>query len=239
MKQISIAFCAPNANIPINYHHEVQSLIYTLLGGNERKDTQYHDKGVGQRQYKLFTFSLLRGRSTIENKRITFEEIIYLDVRSVYNNFCDALAEELERKPMLNLCGQPLTVQSSEIKERSITERKLNIRMLSPLEVHTTDENKHTHFYTPLDREFSEQINANFQRKWKAYTGNPPMGNIEITALNVTVKDKSVTKYKDTYINGWLGDYTLTGNSEYLNFLYYCGLGSRNSSGFGMFNVLY
>ena len=31
MKQLSIAFSAPNINIPINYHHEVQSLIYNLL----------------------------------------------------------------------------------------------------------------------------------------------------------------------------------------------------------------
>ena len=238
MNQISIAFCAPNANIHINYHHEVQSLIYTLARSAEnKKDAQYHDKGVGQRQYKLFTFSMLRGRNTIKNKRITFEEMIYLDVRGVYNNFCDDIAAELERKPTLNLCGQPLTVHSAEVKERGITDSRLNIRMLSPLEAHTTEKNKHTRFYMPLDRDFSEQINANFQRKWKAYTGNPPIGNIEIAALSVNSKDKYVTTYKGFYINGWLGEYTLTGNPEYLNFLYYCGLGSRNSGGFGMFKI--
>ncbi|MDR0287012.1 MAG: hypothetical protein LBI03_04795, partial [Clostridiales bacterium] len=72
MKSISIAFSAPSITIPINYHHEVQSIIYRLLRGIKSEDVQLHSEGEGLRQYKLFTFSSLRGRNTIKNKRITY-----------------------------------------------------------------------------------------------------------------------------------------------------------------------
>ena len=238
MKQISMAFTCANADFPINYHHEAQSLIYTLLRDAESEGMQYHGEGIGTRQYKLFTFSSLRGRSRVVNKRIIFEEMIYLDVRSVNNQFCDDLAASLKVSPAITLCGQSLAVRFVNKEERIVSDSRINIRMLSPMEVHTTDENNHSYYYTPLDKDFSGQINANFQRKWEAYTGNIPVGAIEIAAVNVGVKDKYVTTYKGTHINAWRGEYVLTGNPEYLNFLYYCGLGARNSSGFGMFETV-
>ncbi|MCL2425311.1 MAG: CRISPR-associated endoribonuclease Cas6 [Oscillospiraceae bacterium] len=238
MKQLSIAFNAPNINIPINYHHEVQSLIYHLLRDADDEVLHDHVTGVGMRQYKLFTFSSLRGRSSVRNKRITFDEIFYLDVRSVRDVLCDSLESALKKSSELQLCGQELTLHFVKSEERTIMENKLHIKMLSPLEVHTTDADNRTSYFTPLDQEFSKQINANFKRKWTAYTGNPPVGDIDILAINVSAKDKYVTSYKGIYINGWRGEYTLSGNPEYLNFLYHGGLGARNSDGFGMFEVI-
>ena len=238
MKQISLAFYAPGASLPINYHHEVQSLIYALLRDTNPKCVQYHDGGAGLRQYKLFTFSSLRGRNKIANKRITFEEMIYLDVRSVNDYFCDSLVAALEENPSPLICGQKLNVRFADSKERIISGGRLNIKMLSPLEVHITGADNHSYYYTPLDTDFSNQMNANFQRKWAAYTGNPPVGGIDIAVVNVGARDKYVTTYKGIHISGWRGEYTLAGNPEHLNFLYYCGLGARNSSGFGMFEVI-
>ena len=230
------------------YHHEVQSLLYTLQRGGDGEGAQYHnegfhnkgfhDEGLGTRQYKLFTFSTLRGRNMIANKRIIFNEVIYLDVRSVRGCLCDQLELALKENPAVELCGQALTVKSIKTTELIITEDKLNIRMLSPLEVHTTGESKYSYYFTPLDKDFNEHINANFQRKWAAYTGNRPVSDITLTAVNVGARDKYVTTYKSTHINAWRGEYLLTGNPEYLNFLYYCGLGARNASGFGMFEVI-
>ena len=237
MKQISIAFSCSGADLPINYHHEVQSLIYTLLRDAEGEGIAYHGEGLGVRQYKLFTFSSLRGRCRVANKRIVFEDMIYLDVRGVNNHFCDNLAAALKEGATVNLCGQALSVQSVKCVERIICDGRINIKMLSPIEVHATGEDGHSYYFTPLDKDFAEQINANFQRKWVAYTGNLPVGRVDIEVVNVGAKDKYVTTYKGIYINGWRGEYALEGNPEYLNFLYYSGIGSRNSSGFGMFEV--
>ena len=39
-------------------------------------------------------------------------------------------------------------------------------------------------------------------------------------------------------ISGWYGEYYLVGKRKYLDFLYQTGLGSKNSQGFGMFDVI-
>jgi len=49
---------------------------------------------------------------------------------------------------------------------------------------------------------------------------------------------KLVTKYQGSYIEAWYGNFILSGKRKYLDFLYQTGLGSKNSQGFGMFNII-
>ena len=239
MKQISIAFSAPGLTIPFNYHHEVQSLLYHLL--RDDKEGQWHDNSLtygASRHYKLFTFSSLRGPKKIVNSRLCFERLVYLDVRSVRDDFSEALLKALQQKPPLLLFGQPLTPDSVKTGGILITADDLQIKMLSPLTVHKTDETGKTYYYTPLDLEFSEKINENFRRKYTAFSGEEPSAGIKIIPGKISTGDKYVTTYKGIHITAWRGKYWLTGCAEYLNFLYYCGLGARNLDGFGMFEVL-
>ena len=237
MKNISITFSAPALSIPINYHHEVQSLIYRLL--SSENGINWHDCGAayGSRQYKLFTFSSLRGHKKIAEGRINFERLVYLDVRSVREDFCDALLKALKQNPPLILCGQPLAIESLKTGGALITADDLQIKMLSPLTLHQTDEAGVTYYYTPLDVEFAGQINENFRRKYIAFSEEEPSGGIKIIPSRVSARDKYVTTYKGIHITAWRGEYQLLGRPEYLNFLYYCGVGARNSEGFGMFEI--
>lgn len=239
MKNVSITFSAPSLTIPLNYHHEVQSLLYRLLRDNSGANN-WHDSGAayGLRQYKLFTFSSLRGKRSILNDRICFENLVYLDVRSVRDDFCGALLSALKTDDAISLFSQPLTVQKVKSSSEHITADRINIKMLSPLTVHKTDEAGITYYYTPLDNCFSEQINNNFLRKYSAYIGHTPISSVSIVPVRIGARDKYVTKYKGIHIAGWRGEYQLSGYPEYLNFLYYCGLGARNSDGFGMFELV-
>ena len=51
---------------------------------------------------------------------------------------------------------------------------------------------------------------------------------------------KYVTLYKNPniYITGYNGYYIIEGNPKYIEFLYYTGLGARNSCGFGCFDIV-
>ena len=247
MKNILIAFCAPSLSIPLNYHHQVQSLLYHLLQV-ENTDIELHDKGVsyGARQYKLFTFSSLRGEKKIIDDQICFDKIIYLDVRSVREDFCNSLLKSLSANIELQLFGNPLMLNSVKWNDPKIKSNNLKIKMLSPLTVHKTDARGYINYLSPLDSQFAEEINNNFSRKYYAFYGHNPSANIIIKARAVGAQDKYLTLYKkahnagekDIYITGWRGEYELSGQPEYLNFLYYCGLGARNSSGFGMFELV-
>lgn len=234
MKQLSIAFQTDGGALPLNYQYGIQSMLYNALrnGGDDR----WHDGGaaVGKRRFKLFVFSQLRGNRIVEGKRIRFTDRVYLDVRSVRDDFCDTLAESFARFPEVNLCGVSLRVEAMKISIEEIVWDTLDIRMLSPLTVYESREN-YTHYFTPLDPEFGERVNANFQNKYRAFCGEDPRSSVGLVPLSVGAKDKTVTRFKGIYVTAWKGEYRLSGHPDDLTFLYYTGLGSKNSGGFGMF----
>ena len=237
MKQLAIAFQTGGGSLPLNYQYGIQSMLYGVL--RDSGDDFWHDAGakVGSRRFKLFVFSQLRGRRIMEGKRIRFTDRVYLDVRSVRDDFCEALADSFARFPELNLCGVPLRVEAMKLSTEEIVWDTLAIRMLSPMTVYESREN-HTRYFTPLDAEFGERISANFRNKFRAFYGKDPRGGVELVPLSVGAEDKTVTRFKGIYITAWKGEYRLAGYPDDLTFLYYTGLGAKNSGGFGMFEPL-
>lgn len=240
MKSISITFSAPGITIPINYQYGVHSMLLNVLRNAGPEFEHWHDESMdyGKRQYRLHTFSSLRGTKTVAGKKITFNDLIYLDVRGVREDFCDALISALKKVDFVTLYHQSISIISMKHSQPKIEADNIHIKMLSPLTIHRTDESGKSYYFTPLDLEFSEQINQNFKRKFSAHSGHEVPDGIILKPFQIGQKDKVVTVFKNTIITAWRGEYTLIGNPEHLNFLYYCGLGDRNSNGFGMFEVI-
>ena len=51
----------------------------------------------------------------------------------------------------------------------------------------------------------------------------------------VREQDRNVTSFHIARIEGYKGMYRIEGDGDIIDFLYYAGLGERNSQGFGMF----
>jgi CRISPR-associated endoribonuclease Cas6 len=240
MQTLSLKFKAPGLTIPLNYHHPLQSMIFNLLYSVDNAPL-FHDEGFhyGNYLYKLFTFSLLRGQKEINQGKITFRDLIHLDIRSIRSDFCAKLREAVRDRSFATLCGQTLNIDKIAVDSAFIADKEFKIHMLSPLTIHKRREDGEDKFLTPLDRDFREEINLNFKRKYAAFYGEEPAGDIQISVDNINSRDKYVTKFKaESHITGWFGDYTIAGKPEYLNFLYYVGLGDNTSAGFGMFEVI-
>ena len=76
---------------------------------------------------------------------------------------------------------------------------------------------------------------SNYENKYRAVTGNEP----EPLAIEpLDPQRKIVTRFKETWINGYKGSYALTGSHRALEFVYNAGLGVKNSAGFGMLERL-
>ena len=62
----------PELVLPINYHHILQSIIFKAIEKTPEYEKNIHDYGYenGKRIYKLFQFSLLKGKYKIEQKNI-------------------------------------------------------------------------------------------------------------------------------------------------------------------------
>ena len=62
--------------------------------------------------------------------------------------------------------------------------------------------------------------------------------DIAIRKVENSSTRKIDTRYKGSYINAWYGTFQLKGKRKYLDFLYQTGVGSKNSQGFGMFEII-
>lgn len=222
--------------LPINYHHMLQGIIYRHMEASHGYSDYMHEQGFsyGNRHFKLFTFSLLRGKYEIKGKYIVFRQEVSFEVSSPEIFMIRILAESMLHKG-ISYGGQYFPEVEIYLSDEMIEEEWIDIKMLSPISVYSTDKSTgKTYFYTPQDELFGQMVNENFIRKYQACYGVEPDEDIRIESLRVRAGDKYVTKYKNYYISGWMGEYRLGGRRKYLDFLYQAGLGSKNSQGFGM-----
>ena len=226
--------------LPINYQHIMQGIIYNSLHSIAGYGDFLHNNGYefGERQYRLFTFSRLYGRYRIEKEHIIFKDHVSFEVRSTDNILLRILQENILQNG-IQYRNQKYYGVTAVIKDETIEEEEIRIRMLTPIVAYETDAlTKKTNFFIPDQEEFYYSVQDNFIRKYSAYADCEVREEIEFFPLKVTDKDKCVTKYKGIYMTGWLGEYLLKGKRKYLDFLFQVGIGSKNAQGFGMFQVI-
>ena len=226
--------------LPIGHHHILQSMIYHNLKTYPEYSRYLHDSGYSEqnRHFKMFTFGPLRGRYQIRNKEICFTDTISLEIRSPEPMMIRILEESVRENGVTFGSNRSIWIRT-KLDDKTVEQDKIHIRMQSPVTARSTDPvSKRTTFYNPEDPEFCVKINENFARKYKALYGMEPTGNISIEPVRVTGRDRYVTKYQGFFIFGWLGEYVLSGERKYLDFLYQTGLGEKNAQGFGMYKIL-
>jgi len=245
--RIKLTFQAEkNIIIPVQYNYFVQSMIYNNIS-KELSDF-LHDHGfmINGRQFKLFTFSRLMGHFKMKNGKIEFTPPVDLIVASPVERFLRELAEGMLRNDNLNICGQKLMLTSiavfQDFEDMDFNEEVL-IKMLSPVVAYNTVKKSgrsRTIYFSPWDEWFSELIRMNLERKYQLIYGESIQdGDIKIEPLGP--RDErycKVLEYKDTVIKGWNGIYRLKGDRRLIKVAYEAGLGSKNSQGFGCFEII-
>lgn len=226
--------------LPIGHHHILQSVIYHNLKAYPEYSRHLHDLGYSEknRHFKMFTFGPLSGRYRIRSKEICFTDTIQFEIRSPEPMMIRILEESVKENGITFGSTRSAGIRT-KLNDKTVEQDMIHIRMKSPVTVRSTDPiSKRTTFYNPDDPEFSMKINDNFVRKYKAFYGIEPTGRISVEPVRITDRDRYVTKYQGFFIRGWLGDYVLSGERKYLDFLYQTGLGEKNAQGFGMFDVI-
>lgn len=166
---------------------------------------------------------------------ITFPEGFYFYISSPIERFITELSTVL-------LC-QNVKLEEQNIKISNLTNISMPliadrhiIRTLSPIVTVITDrESKKTVFPTPESIEFRQLIKNNLIQKALLFNSDFIEREINIKPLKTK---KVVINYKDFYITGYDGLFELNGDSELIKTAYLTGLGSKNSQGFGMVEVI-
>ncbi|ADL06871.1 CRISPR-associated protein Cas6 [Thermosediminibacter oceani DSM 16646] len=233
--------------LPIHYNHIIQGMIYSNL--TQEFAEFMHEDGFpwGKRRFKLFTFSRLEGKfRMVEGGRIEFEPPFSFIVSSPLERFLRELAGGLLKNDDLSLAGRRVVLENvtvhAAVEDHDLGDR-IKINMLSPVVAYKTlveGGKKRTLYLTPLQEEFGELLKNNLLKKYAVLTGQEPgERKFEIKpAFPLSEKHCKIIKYKDVIIKGWMGVYTLRGDPALLKIAYDAGLGSKNSQGFGCFEIL-
>lgn len=232
MNSYNITFKTKNLIIPINYHYQVQSLIYTIIRNGGCSDL--HDKSEGSKKFKFFTFSLLSG-GKFENKKLKFKNHLYLTVRILDKDICKSF--ETGIKGELKFFNQKIELQQIVINKVEFNSNKYLISLKSPINVDRTVDGIRI-FYSPTNPKFNEILINNFKDKYFDYYNESAGDTISLKPVGNNKKYVTLYKKPNIYITGYNGYYIIEGNPMYIEFLYYTGLGARNSCGFGCFEIV-
>lgn len=228
--------------LPINYNHILQGIIYTAASSSNKSFTQkLHDNGTTNsselnNKFKLFSFSKIIGKYYIQNKQIYFTDRMFFEVRSVDSYFIHLVYEGLLKNGIR--FKDRIIKPDLKIEDKVITTNSVYVQTLSPIVAIKKTDDKSTCYLSPMDNDFMTYINNNFYKKYQTYYNNTPNTDLDIVVADVSYRDKCVTKFKGIYINAWNGKFYIDSEPEYLTFIYNVGLGSRNSQGFGLLNII-
>jgi len=231
-------------SVPIHYNHYIQGFIYNSI--SPKLAQILHDYGfpLEKRKFKLFTFSRILGKYNANSSDgvIAFSSPFKIIISSVMKQFIQEIGEELLRKETLRIASNVVSVISVEVSDFPIDQSKIRIKMLSPVTIYSTlsssNGRKKTYYYNPFEREFSQLLSGNAKKKLKAFYNKDSRGGIQLSGQNLSNKNEKIISYKGTVIKGWMGVYELSGDPELIKIVYDTGLGSKNSQGFGCFELL-
>lgn len=247
MKSIKI-WLMPRDTIVLPFAHSsvLQGLVYALLSFDPEYASALHElKNGSKNAIKLFCFSDLLGRyENIRNtKTLIYRDKCIFEIRAFDDKIIDIIEQRLQNDPCFSLNNCECKVTGIETSTRRLFDTYMAFSAITPITVYRSNEN-HSVYYSFEDAEFYELVENNLRAKYALIYGKEYDGEFLFKCLRADEKAKCVTRYvkhdngescknKDTLITGYYGYYMLKASSEMLEVAYYCGIGSKNSMGFG------
>jgi len=241
--QLTIFFSVPRpVALPVQYGPLLQGLVYRQME-NPVLRSYLHEQGfaLGKRRFKLFTFSRLTGRA-VSYDRVSGRLVLTPPLRLVVCSPIPFILQELGtgflRQGRVRLGDVFLEVKEMATAAPRATGQAIRVRMLSPLVTYSTlsgtDGRSYTYYYSPFEPRFEELVGANLAKKHLLIHGRPAPGDgFGIRPVRVEDRDLKITRYKETVIKGWMGEYELRGDPGFLQVALDAGLGAKNSQGYG------
>ncbi|MDQ7065013.1 MAG: CRISPR-associated endoribonuclease Cas6 [candidate division KSB1 bacterium] len=258
--QLSLIPLNPKTAVPINYNYPLSAAIYKIIGRAAPDYAQWlHDHGyVGptERRMKLFTFS----RLNIPKVRMEHGTLIAGDDRPWLLQIASPMEDEFVQNFVLGLfesqkleIGGPRAVgrfliESVEALPMPVFREEMRGKTLSPIVASTMRDYQgklQPYYYRPTDAELPEAIRKNLLSKYEIVFGKAcsvPEIQVQFDMDYYHRKQGKVTRLwrikegtpEETRVKSFEMPFKIRGNPELMRIAWECGLGDKNSLGFGM-----
>ena len=232
--KITLASGSGEYRIPFNYNYQLSSLIYRKIADLDLA-SELHISS----DFKFFTFSQIY----VPRRRVTKKGIIskdgklhfYISSPNDYliQSMVEAYLEDLE----VTFRGDRLQVQEVELLKKLEFNKSAEFKTMSPVMARIKRDDKIWDL-NPGDLQFYTALQKNLLNKYRAFHGRyngdeylkiaPDMGSVK--RKRITIKKDSMETYHRAYQMRFMAE----GDPRLLEFIYDCGLGEKNSMGFGM-----
>ncbi len=237
--RVTMDFITDNGlKLPIQHKECIQGLLYKHMAPATGKFL--HDNGyIGPtgRIFKMWTFSNIHAKLCHDTRSNMFiiPSKFSLTIASAYESTIIELASNLMNEEVV-LNNAQLKVEKMAVNRDNVTKDTLRFRTLSPVTEYSTLSTpagkKVTHYYCPMEKEFSELIYNNLKSKYYIKHGEmPPEHEFSIDSAGKC--KEHIVMYKDTVIKAWSGVFLMRAYPKLIEIALSCGLGAKNSQGFG------
>ena len=240
--KISLSASRKNYFIPFNYNNVLQSIIYRKI-----RDLYLAAKLHFSMDFKFFTFSQLfiPKRKLVDNGFISENGKFHFFISSPNDYLIQSMVEGYLRDPEVIFMNKNLLVENVQLLELPKFKKRMRMKTMSPLVARIKREDRgkfRIRDLDPGDLRFYTGIQKNLIRKYKAYYGDYEWNEyVQIVPEIGSVQKKKIAIKKDdqkTFQTAYNMYFEIKADKRLLEFAYDCGLGERNSMGFGMVRTL-
>ncbi|GHS94871.1 CRISPR-associated endoribonuclease Cas6 [Synergistales bacterium] len=231
-------------NLPVSNLHLFQAFLYNLLP--PERAAFLHDRGyrVDGRPMKLFAMSwpISNTKPRPRGDRIEYDLPVRLVVSTPVPETLDGFANGAFKNDSLRIGNNSVFCESVEAVSYTVApdDSGVTVRTLSPItcysQMQRADGRKYTVYFHPSSVDFSESVYNNLLKKFRAFhpSRETPSGHVTIRPVGRVAERVAKFDEKNSFpIKGWEGQFHLMGPIELLQIGVDCGLGAKNSSGWG------
>ena len=238
--RFKLYFDLEKEEIPIDYRKSIISFFKHCLSEYNEEEFRklYNDKEPIIKSYTFAVFfnrpEFTKDKVIVNNKKMELNISIY-DYHTaiiLYNSF------NHQKNKNFALCQNSMILRSiTMVEEKEIKSDTIQIKFLSPLVVRDHNrETKKDYYYSYESSEFVRILKINIKEQMKIT--DIPSSQLETFTIYPIQAKKTVIQFYEKQIEASLGIYQITAQKELLEFLYKAGMGSKRSSGFGMFTII-
>ena len=238
--------------IPVDYQYFLSAWIYKVIGQADQDFSNFlHSEGYSSRgkQFKLFCYSPLNfGRPRLWKEKALFEiksDQLFLHVSFRINEVAEKFIIGLFNQQQLYIGdrfnGLDLEVARVERLPEPVLMETMNYQAYSPVVVSHKEESRHAYaqYMSPVMDHYQAFLKENLISKYQSIPRVEPLPanftfNLQVHGIP---KSKLITMKPGTSqqskVRGFVYDFTLACPAEMHQLVLDCGIGEKNSMGFG------